>query len=171
MNTPGIRPWRVLLPWEQADEGTFDIDVHAPDAETACLAAAAQMLEADTIAVFDSQAERDDWIRGRAEAALLVSDLRMDTLQSLRDLLVDELGLGAANTDAPEICWKALKTLARLHRRHLFAMTPKAHVERAYSITRPSGDGGLSHTDSLDTVHVAVHEARSQGGAYQLRFL
>lgn len=171
MNTTENRPWRVMLPWGQADEGCFGVDVIAPDAETASLAAATKMLEANTCAEFDSEADRDEWIHGRAEAALLVSDLRKDALHDLRQILASELGLNADTDGAPEICWDALKALARLHRHHLLAKQPEADVPLAYRITRSDGDGAVTQAGSLHSIHVAVQEARSRGGAYELRFL
>ncbi|WMD23937.1 hypothetical protein RAS12_30355 (plasmid) [Achromobacter seleniivolatilans] len=171
MNTLENRPWRVMLPWEQADEGCFDVDVIAPDAEKASLAAATKMLEADTGAEFDSEEDRDKWIRGRAEAALLVSDLRKDALQDLRNILAVELGLDTETDGAPEICWNALKALARLHRHHLLAKQPAECDRLAYRITRSDGDGAVTHAGSLHSIHAAVREARSHGGAYALSFL
>ena len=171
MNTLENRPWRVMLPWGQSDEGCFEVDVIAPDAETARLAAATKMLEANRFAEFDSEADRDEWIHGRAEAALLVSDLRKDALHDLREILAVELGVEADADGAPEICWDALKALARLHRRHLLAKQPGACSHFGYRITRSVGNGAVTHAGPLDSVHVAVQEARSHGGAYGLSFL
>ncbi|ADP20100.1 MULTISPECIES: hypothetical protein [Achromobacter] len=171
MTTPQNRLWRVVLPWEQDDEGHFDTDVYAPTPESACLAAAAIMLDHDEHSGLESQAERDAWIKGRADEAVCVVDVRENALQDLRALFAHELGIGADCANAETICWEALRSVIRLHRSHLLTGRQEVQARQAYRVTRMADDGPRVHMDALRTLPMAVIEARAQGAPYEVQIL
>lgn len=171
MTTLQNRLWRVVLPWEQDDEGHFDTDVYAPTPEAACLAAAAIMLEHDKHSELDNEAERNAWIKDRAGQAVCIVDVRESALQDLRALFAHELGIHADSDSAQAICWDALRSVIRLHRGHLLTDTPQARARQAYRVTCTDDHGPRVHTDTLRTLPMAVLEARAQGGHYEVQIL
>lgn len=171
MSTPQNRLWRVVLPWEQDDEGHFDTDVYAPTPESARLAAAAIMLEHDKHSELECQSERDAWIQDRADQAVCVVDVREGALQNLLALFAHELGIHADSGSAETICWDALRSVFRLHRGHLLTDKPEAQDRQVYRVTRIGKHGPRVHTDTLRTLPMAVLQARAQGGAYELQIL
>lgn len=171
MTTPQNRLWRVVLPWEQADEGHFDTDVYAPSPESACLAAAAIMLDHDEHSGLESRAERDAWIKGRADEAVCVVDVRESALQDLCTLFAHELGIDAERASAQAICWDALRSVIRLHRGHLLTDRQELQTSQRYRVTRMADDGPCEHSNTLRTLPMAVLEARTQGAPFEVQIL
>jgi hypothetical protein len=58
--------FQVVLNWDGSDGGTYSEDAYAANEDSACIAVAEAMAKSGDAPTFDSEDDKEEWIRGRA---------------------------------------------------------------------------------------------------------